>query len=265
MDTQQGTPAWFHARKGKLTASNFGAAAGVNPYCSRRRALKREFGQEKFTGNAACTWGTTNERNAIKDYMVRTGNIVTSKGFFTHPQIPWLGGSPDGLVGDVGMIEVKCPFIKMEPHTEIPVYYYCQVNGLLEILDKQWCDYVTWTPTAFKVYRVYRDPMLWDYLLEKYSIFFAMMQRGCSQVPNMRSDDRKAILAHIATSQSTHVDHDFWSCVEPANLHNMWIAPPDATDSSDEECTFSKRPLDGTDTVRPVPESPSTAAVSEQP
>ena len=101
MNLTQGTPEWFNARKGKLTASNFGAAAGVNPFCSRRKQLKISLGEEKWKGDiSACTWGTRNEKNAIKDYMIRTGNVVVSKGLYTHPDYEWLGGSPDGLVGD---------------------------------------------------------------------------------------------------------------------------------------------------------------------
>lgn len=244
MDTQQGTPAWFNARRGKLTASNFGAAAGVNPYCSRRKALRRENGEEVFTGNAACTWGTQNEKNAIKDYMVRTGNVVKSKGFFTHTSFPWLGGSPDGLVGDVGLIEVKCPFVKMFPHERIPVYYYCQINGLLEILDKEWCDYITWTPTEFKVYRVYRDRDLWEFLLERYAIFYACMQRGCAEIPNMRADERKAILARLAESEASHINYEFWRALEPARLQGVWVAPPDCDDeSSSKEETDDASPV----------------------
>ena len=148
MNTQQGTPAWFNARKGKLTASNFGSAAGINPYTSRAKALRLELGKEKWSGNMdACAWGTKNERNAIKDYMVRTGNVVNSKGFFPHPEYDWLGGSPDGLVGNEGLIEVKCPFINKICHGKIPPIYYCQVNGLLEILNREWCDFISWTPT----------------------------------------------------------------------------------------------------------------------
>lgn len=263
MDTQQGTPAWFNARKGKLTASNFGAAAGVNPYCTRKKALRLQLGMEKFSGAIdACIWGTKNEKNAIKDYMVRTGNVVVSKGFYTHPDYPWLGGSPDGLVGDDGIIEVKCPFYKQVPHVIIPPHYYCQVNGLLEILDRQWCDYVSWTPTAMKIYRVYRDRDLWAHLLERYTVFFACMQRGCDQIPNMKTDEKVLTQAKIGTSDE-NTGYRFWSAVEPASLQGRWDGPPHnpfSTDEDTDESSSSKRQhdSDGTGEVRKLPKPAST-------
>ena len=183
-ETRQGTPAWFDARRGKLTASNFGAAAGVCPWVSRNKALRIAIGQEEWKGDLrACIWGTKNEKNAVKDYMIRTGNVVTHKGLFTHPDYPWLGGSPDGLVGTEGIIEVKCPFVNQRPHLKIPYHYYCQVNGLMEIMDREWCDFVSWTVHGMKIYRVYRDKELFDYLMERYGRFSACMKRGVADLP----------------------------------------------------------------------------------
>lgn len=226
MNTQQGTPAWFNARKGKLTASKFGAAAGVCPYTSRAKALRLELGKEKWSGNMeACTWGTKNERNAIKDYMVRTGNVVTSKGFFEHPAYNWLGGSPDGLVGDEGMIEVKCPFVNKICHTKIPPIYYCQVNGLLEILNRQWCDFISWTPTEMKVYRVYRDPDLFAFLLDRYMLFYACMKRGCDTLPRVSKAEKATVLQYIGESDA-NTRYDFWTYLEPGEQKGRWEGPP---------------------------------------
>ncbi len=221
----QRTPAWFNARRGKLTASNFGTAAGVNPYQSRNKYLLAEAGIDpKFTGNDATRWGTVNEANAIKDYQVRTGNIVRAYGFKLHDDYAWLGGSPDGLVGKMGMIEVKCPFIRQTPHDKIPPHYYCQINGLLEIFDRQWCDFISWTPTQFKVYRVYRDPELWDLLLGKYTSFFAAMSRGAVDFPRQQRGEKQETLDAIAASDA-HTEYAFWRMTEPAHLRGVWEAP----------------------------------------
>ena len=257
MNTQQGTPAWFNARKGKVTASKFGAAAGICPYTSRAKALRLELGKEQWKGNLeACTWGTKNERNAIKDYMVRTGNVVTSKGFFEHPEYNWLGGSPDGLVGSEGMIEVKCPFIKKICHAKIPPIYYCQVNGLLEILNRQWCDFISWTPTEMKIYRVYRDPALFNFLLDRYTLFYACMKRGCDNLPRVSKEEKQTVLQHISDSDS-NTRYDFWTYLEPGEQQGRWEGPPDdpfAQYSSDEteDPPSSKRLLD-TDGATDVP------------
>lgn len=243
MDLKQGTPAWFQARKGKLTASNFGAAAGVNPYSSRAKTLRQALDVEAFSGPLeACMWGTRNETNAIKDYMVRTGNVVIPTGFYTHPHYSWLGGSPDGLVGDKGIVEVKCPWAHMVPHAKIPPHYFCQVNGLLEILDRDWCDFITWTPTAFKIYRVWRDRECFNYLLDRYAIFFAYMKRGCTNIPKMAAGERQAVLDRIAEADERTTYH-FWSYLEPPV--SAWESPPDDP--------FSDDSVDGTAAVWDLP------------
>jgi len=247
MNLQQGTPAWFNARKGKLTASKFGAAAGICPYQSRAKCLRLTLGVEQWKGNLdACRWGTVNKKNAIKDYMIRTGNVVVQKGLYEHPDYPWLGGSPDGLVGDVGIIEVKCPFVNKTPHAKIPPIYYCQMNGLMEIMNKEWCDYVSWTPTAMKVYRVYRDPELWDFLIDRYSTFYAFMKRGCDNVPRVTSAEKAEVLRRIEVSDE-QTDYKYWSYVEPGQQGSTWDGPPDdpfllhSDVSSDDLSPSSKR------------------------
>ena len=254
MDTQQGTPAWFNARKGKLTASRFGAAAGICPYTSRAKALRMDLEVEKWTGNVeACVWGTTNEKNAVKDYMIRTGNVVTHKGFLTHPNYPWLGGSPDGLVGEEGIIEVKCPFAKKVPHIKIPPVYYCQINGLLEIMNRQWCDYISWTPSEMKVYRVYRDPDLFNYLLDRYCTYYAFMRRGCHACPRVTAAEKKEVLARIEQSDQA-TNYTFWRCTEPDFLNGKWDGPPEDPflESSDDDSSKRERE-DGPSEVRKLP------------
>jgi putative phage-type endonuclease len=259
--TQQGTPAWFAARQGKLTASRFGAAAGICPFSSRAKALRLAVGAEKWSGGIeACLWGTRNEKNAIKDYMVRTGNVVRSMGFKVHPHHDWLGGSPDGLVGDEGIIEVKCPFYKQVPHAQIPPHYYCQVNGLLEILDRQWCDYISWTPTEMKVYRVWRQPDLFDFLLDRYTVFFAYMKRGCAKMPRVRSEEKRLVLQRIAEADEGTA-YAFWERTEPGYLQNRWEAPPsDPYESETDEEPSSKRSCANASPLRELPLVPTAAA-----
>ena len=144
------------------------------------------------------------------------------------------------------MIEVKCPFIVKVPHTKIPPVYYCQINGLMEILDKDWCDYVSWTPTEMKVYRIYRDRDLFDFLLDRYSTFYAYMQRGCDKVPRMTSTEKQLVLSRIADSDA-HTRYEFWAKAEPGALAGCWDGPPDdpyldCSDDSSEESPSSKRP-----------------------
>ena len=144
---QQRTDAWYKARRGKLTASNFGTALGLCPWTTRQKLWNRMIdpSSDTFKGNIATNWGTDNEPNGILEYSCTTRNQVLATGFHVHKALGWLGGSPDGLVGDDGMIEIKCPFTR-KVQKEVPLHYYAQINGLLEITGRKWCDFVSWTP-----------------------------------------------------------------------------------------------------------------------
>ena len=172
---QQGTPEWHAARKGKLTASNVGAALGLCLWTSRKVAYNRAMGTDTFEGNDATRWGSNNEPNAILAYSAHTGNLVEKTGLHVHEHTPWLAGSPDGLVGTEGMVEAKCPYWKKQVHFEIPLYYYMQINLCLECANREWCDYISWTPDSYKVIRVTRDRGLHELMLPHYSNFFAAM------------------------------------------------------------------------------------------
>jgi len=148
------------------------------------------------------------------------------------------------LIGTEGMIEVKCPFVNKVCHAKIPPVYYCQINGLLEILDRQWCDYISWTPTEMKVYRVYRDPELFAYLLDRYTLFYACMKRGCDTLPRVTTAEKTEVLQRIEQSDA-HTRYEFWEYMEPGPQEGRWEGPPSDpfAYSSDEESS-SKRPCE---------------------
>lgn len=77
---EQRSVEWFTARRGKLTASNLGAALGQVSYTSRAEALRRALGTDEFKGNVATEHGTNNEMNGIVDYQIMTGNLVEPTG-----------------------------------------------------------------------------------------------------------------------------------------------------------------------------------------
>lgn len=238
---QQRTPAWHMARKGKLTASNLGAALGQVSYISRSQAFKRATGQEAFTGNVATEWGTNNEANGICQYQSLTGNVVQATGLHVHDSYDWLAGSPDGFVGDEGMIEVKCPFYYRRDgsgrlHKQVPGHYFMQINALLEITQRDWCDYVCWSPEGMVVYRVTRDPTLFDYLLGYYSQFFASISSNASGPPPMSKATREEIHKAVEESMKDHVDLNFWANVDMTD--HMPI--PEET-SDDDELPPAKR------------------------
>ena len=194
---EQRTPAWLEARKGKLTASNIGAAVGLCSWTSRIEAYRRMLGQSEFTGNEATAYGTETESTAIDAYEThilgenRAGTVnVESTGFHTHPTQPFIGGSPDGLVGCDGMIEVKCPFWRRRDHprgwrlhSSIPPSYYLQMNTLLEVCDREWCDFVSYCEEGMYVARVKRDRELFSLLFPCYYSFWEAGKLGLEKPP----------------------------------------------------------------------------------
>ena len=130
---KQGSEEWFNARKGRITGSRVGAILGLSPFANRddvmREMIREHFGYEReFKGNVATDWGSEHESTAIAQYERETGNLVISTGFFAYEDM--LGASPDGLVLDNGLVEVKCPYSKkIKPLSEQP-HYIAQVQPL---------------------------------------------------------------------------------------------------------------------------------------
>ena len=258
---QQRTPAWHAARKGKLTASNVGAALGLCPWTSRQVAFNRAMGLDRFqgkafsealgkqhykhspflrlvlgAGNDATRWGTKHEADGVLAYSAHTGNLVQNTGLHVHPDTSWLAGSPDGLIGSEGMLEVKCPYWMKKNgsrlHKEIPAHYYMQMNLCLEICGRAWCDFISWSPEAYVIYRVTRDPELHDALTPHYLKFFAAMQRNASSPPQQADDELAQINELVAASMSTHVNYDMWRNMD---TNDIPPSPPLSDSDTDDE------------------------------
>jgi hypothetical protein len=115
-------------------------------------------------------WGTDTEPMARAEYEVRTGLWVEQTGFKVHDDIGQYGGSPDGLVSDGnGLIEIKCPNTATHIDTlfkgTIKRQYILQMQSLMDIFHRDWCDFVSYDPrlpeaTAMKIIRVERDDAL---------------------------------------------------------------------------------------------------------
>ena len=95
-------------------------------------------------------WGVEQEPNAKAAYTAMTGRDVQDVGFIIPDNTDAYGGSPDGLVGDDGLIEIKCPapetHISYHAAGELPVQYRPQVQGLLFISGRLWCDFLAFHP-----------------------------------------------------------------------------------------------------------------------
>ena len=151
---EQRSPEWFAARKGRLTASQVGAALGLAPYQSKDdclRALVRSMHDmpSEFEGNIATEYGTNNEELARAAFEMETGNTVKPAPFVPFEE--WSGASPDGYIEPDGLLEIKCPFgLRKDPN---PVFksiddqpnYYAQIQMQLHITAREWCAFWQWS------------------------------------------------------------------------------------------------------------------------
>ena len=165
-NVEQNSPEWFDLRKGKFTASTFKDLFMKETTQGFQDALYK-VAYERLTNESpesfSNEWmqrGSELEPEAREWYELETYNKVHNGGFFEHSE--WIGASPDGLVGDDGLIEIKCPkystMIGYLINKELPKTYEWQVHGQLWVADRQWCDFVAYHPKLQPlIIRVERD------------------------------------------------------------------------------------------------------------
>ncbi len=168
----QGSPEWHKCRKERLTASVFASAMGISPYQSRQKLWGEMVGElPKFEGNEACDWGIEHEADAVFEYEAYMGVFTQETGFWEMGEF---GCSPDRLISD-GLIECKCPF-SLNIHQEVPAHYMAQIQGQLQITEKEWCDFVSWTPDDLTIFHVLRNQEYWDKAVTLLNDFWECVQ-----------------------------------------------------------------------------------------
>ena len=170
----QGTPEWLSERAGKVTASMISNVL-MKPETAGFRDYQAQLVAEILTGkpqgsdytNAAMQFGTETEPLARSAYEVETGFSVDEVGFCQHPSIERSGASPDGLVGNSGLVEIKCP--KVATHLGyliagvVPAAYKNQMIWQMACTGRDWCDFVSFRPDLPEhlqlfIVRFKRDP-----------------------------------------------------------------------------------------------------------
>lgn len=160
-DCEQGSDEWFECRLGVPTASNFSKIVDTKGNSSRQALgyIDQLIGEaitgetySSYKGDNANYWlerGTELEDEARNHYMGITGADVEIKGFGFN-QILGAGCSPDGLIGDDGGLEIKCPSPAVHNRylreNRVPPVYYQQVMGSLLVTGRQWWDFFSYHP-----------------------------------------------------------------------------------------------------------------------
>lgn len=174
---EQGTDEWFAVRIGKVTASRVAdvLAKTKTGYSATRDNYMAQLVCERLTGqkgesftNAAMQHGTDTEPLARAAYEALHDVLVDEVGFIPHPTIIMAGASPDGLVSDDGLLEIKCPNTATHIETllsqTVPGKYNTQMQFQMACTDRSWCDFVSFDnrlPPELQLFvrRVPRDNM----------------------------------------------------------------------------------------------------------
>jgi len=175
-NVKQNTLEWGALRASKPTASNFSmlvTTKGVLSKSMEKYAVT--LAEEMFAGKPLDSWngnkftdyGHEIEDQARSAYELRTGQDVEKVGFVTDDLEQW-GCSPDGLVGDDGMVEIKClpkehtpTLLKYKETGKTPSDKIVQPQGQMMICERKWCDLVFYRPSLpMLIIRQFPDPVI---------------------------------------------------------------------------------------------------------
>jgi putative phage-type endonuclease len=147
----QRTPAWFLKRSEMLTASEIWKCFGDASSSARKELIMSKLAPPKKGDGpsvGALIWGTRFEPIAKEIYCESEGVTLKDLACVQHPNVPYVGASPDGLIlsndeRNGRLIELKCPISRIfDDSTPVPEHYFHQMQLQMECTNLQECDYV---------------------------------------------------------------------------------------------------------------------------
>lgn len=184
---------WRYERSKRIPSSFFKDVAGRRPTTLCANLVKRILYRDNVS-TKAMEYGKANESAVVKIYEREKSVQVKRCGLFVDTQHPFLCTSPDGLIGEEGLLEIKCPFSAKTSNSLMEVVkekhdiglkikdnnlylptthkYYYQIQGQLAITNRQWCDLFVWSPKDSKIFHIQRDVNFWESILPKLQQFY---------------------------------------------------------------------------------------------
>lgn len=197
-DLPQGSNEWLCIRKGRITASNFGAVNGTNPFTTQQNHLRSMLWSASTSG-IAMKWGSKHEDLAYKilsEYLSSSGVWFETAGIWIPSTAPYLGASPDGIIYVVQsvtpiddkmeilicvrfLIEIKVPWkLRDRKHhgrfydtitlpdsenikADLPAYYYDQIIGNCNLIGLQGCFFFVLSPTGWQLTYMPNNALYW--------------------------------------------------------------------------------------------------------
>jgi len=203
---EQRTTEWFAQRCGHLTASRIAdmMARTQKGWGASRANYAAQLIAERLTGvaesgftSAAMQHGIDTEAAARAAYGFMQDVEVIEAPFVLHPRLAWSGASPDGFVGDTGLVEIKCPNTATHITTlrggEIPDKYIKQMQWQMACTGRNWCDFVSFDPRMpvemqLHIQRVDRDN---DLIAEIESAAIGFLDEIAAKVAELEAIYRK--------------------------------------------------------------------------
>ena len=190
---EQRTEDWYNIRKGKLTASNadtiIANGKGLETYIYNLMAEYYSSAEKENYINADMQRGIDLEPEARLEFEFYTGLDVQEVGFVEYND--FIGVSPDGLVGDDGLIEIKCPndsiYFKLLLSNNIKPEYIAQMQMQMYVTDRQYCYFVSYNPNFEKslyIKKINRDEEMIDKLKKG-------LERGTELIKEIKKNFRK--------------------------------------------------------------------------
>lgn len=208
---EQGTDEWKQIRLGKVTASRVAdiVARTKSGYSTSRANYAAQLICERLTGiptesftNDAMRWGTDTEPQARSAYEFYKDEDVRQVAFVPHPSIADAGCSPDGLVGDDGLVEIKCPNTATHIETlvgkSVPAKYVTQIQFQLACTGREYCDFVSFDPRMpeamqFFCVRVHRVPEIIEELEQEVITFLNEIRAKITTLRKIYDPDMQPI------------------------------------------------------------------------
>lgn len=160
---EQRTEAWYADRKGKITASLAAACLGLVKGYSRQKAWRVATGRQTEPMNDDMRRGIEHEADAVYAWECSTGMLAQPTGFWIHPELTWLGASPDGLVGADGVLDVKCP---RKLPDELPPKYRVQLAVQMCVTGRTVGHFGAWVDGQ----EPFVDSVQWDPIADSLTI-----------------------------------------------------------------------------------------------
>lgn len=172
LPVEQGSPEWFAARLGRITASHAAGCLRRNKNEGPLGAFNAIMGITQRQANEYMKYGLKHEQEARESYWRWAGQpLIEPGGFYTHPVYDWLGASPDGIVRPDGCLQIKCP--QITPPDCISEAHEIQVRIEMACCGAAWVDYWAWHETgAYYHERLFRDLDIEAALIADLKVFY---------------------------------------------------------------------------------------------